>query len=999
MRDSLICKLLAVALAIGGYSSIAAQANAQTPDNLIRNGGFDEVEQDAPKFWKQSTWNGQADFAVDFSVGHAETPSTRISSADGADASWSFPVQVKPHADYRLSVWAKTENVQLNGGLGVQLNLHELQMEGKSAPITGTNDWTEITTEFNSGQHNSLLVNLLFGGWGQATGNAWFDDVTLTEIGSSIPVMTQAQSADFFDQKIKPILEQRCFECHGNDPSDLAGELALTSQDSIFKGGESGPAVDLQSLAESTIIDAINYDSLEMPPDGKLPKSQIDLLTTWIKLGAPWGTEIAIAESTGVPAKKKIIPPEVNTETKKWWSFQPVVRPQPPEVKNNSWIKNDIDRFVLARLEAAGYAPARSASRHSLVRRAYYDLIGLPPTPAEVEQFVDDTDPHAYEKLIDRLLASPHYGEKWGRHWLDLVRYAESNSFERDGTKPFVWRFRDYVIRSFNQDKPYDQFLREQLAGDELPNANVETVTATGYYRLGAWDDEPVDPLQAKYDDLDDVLATTSQTMLGLTVNCARCHDHKIHPIPQSDYYRMLSFFNNIRHYGVRDEATVLDASVRTMGAAASPEQQSAYNAQVAELESKIKTLEDRVGQDFIPVEHQEFVYPRNRLALVQSRVGKLISQADFNTYRSQVQQLLDLKNNPHSGETKILCVKESGIKLPKTNVLIRGNPHVLGDEVQPGFLTVLSPPEPTITLPKSGETWGGRLALADWITRPDHPLTARVMANRLWQFHFGRGIVRSTSDFGFQGLPPTHPELLDWLASKFVDCEWSIKSMHRLIMTSAAYQMSSEFNSDAYAKDPANDLMWRFDMRRLSAEELRDSILSVNDTLNVNAMFGPSFFSELAPEVLAGQSKPGDGWGTSSEAERCRRSVYIHVKRSLKDPLLANFDAADTDFTCPVRFVTTQPTQALGLLNSQFSDQQAEIFARQVQQRAPDDRKQQVIQVLQRVMQRDPNPDEVRRGLQLLDEIAHTDNLSANQAMKYFCLLAFNLNEFVYLD
>ena len=999
MYNSLISKRLAVGLVIGVCTLIATNAIAQTSENLIRNGAFNEIENDAPKFWKPSAWNGQADFAVDFAVGHTETPSVKISSADGADASWSFPVQLQPHTDYRLSVWAKTENVQLDGGLGVQLNLHELQMESKSSPISGTNDWTEITTEFNSGQHDSLLVNLLFGGWGQATGTAWFDDVQLTEIGSSLPTMTQAEAAAFFDQKIKPILEQRCFECHGNDPADLSGELALTSQKSIFKGGESGPALDSQSPAQSLILAAINYEALEMPPDGKLPKSQIDLLTTWIKVGAPWGTEIAIAEGAIAPIKEKKPVPQVNAETKKWWSFQPVVRPQPPVVRNKSWIKNDIDRFVLARLESAGFAPARPASRHSLVRRVYYDLIGLPPTPAEVKQFVNDTDPQAYEKLIDRLLASPHYGEKWGRHWLDLVRYAESNSFERDGTKPFVWRYRDYVIRSFNQDKPYDQFLREQLAGDELPNANVETMTATGYYRLGAWDDEPVDPLQAKYDDLDDVLATTSQTMLGLTVNCARCHDHKIDPIPQSDYYRMLSFFNNIRHYGVRDEATVLDASVRSMGAATSAEEQSAYNARVAELDSKIKSIEDRVAQDFIPVEHQEFVYPRNRLALVHARVGKLINQQEFDTYRAQVQQLLDLKNDPPLGESKILCVKEQGSEIPKTNVLIRGNPHVLGDDVQPGFLTVLSPPEPEIAKPKSGESWGGRLALAAWITSPDHPLTARVMANRLWQFHFGRGIVRSTSDFGFQGLPPTHPELLDWLASEFVARNWSIKSMHRLIMTSAAYQMSSEFNVEAYAKDPANDLVWRFDMRRLSAEELRDSILAVNDTLNVDAMFGPSFFSELAPEVLAGQSRPGDGWGTSSEVDRSRRSIYIHVKRSLKDPLLANFDAADTDFTCPVRFVTTQPTQALGLLNGQFSDQQAEVFARQVTQRAPDNREQQVALVLQRVMQRDPNSDEVQRGLQLLDQFAHSDNLSADQAIKYFCLLAFNLNEFVYLD
>jgi hypothetical protein len=896
-------------------------------------------------------------------------------------------------------VWAKTQNVQLSGGLGVQVNLHELQFEGKSDPIHGTNDWTEITTEFNSGSQQSLLVNLLFGGWGQATGTAWFDDVTITEIGSSLPTMTQAESVAFFDQKIKPILENRCFECHGNDPGDLSGGLALTSQESILKGGDAGAVVDLQVPADSLILSAINYEKLEMPPEDQLPQAEIDLLTTWVKLGVPWGTEIAIAHDPNAPAKAKKKPePEVNEETKKWWSFQRVVRPSPPQVQSEAWVKNDIDRFVLSKLKAKGFAPARPASRHSLIRRAYYDLIGLPPSPAEVEQFVQDPDPQAFEHLIDRLLASPHYGEKWGRHWLDLVRYAESNSFERDGTKPFVWRYRDYVIQSLNEDKPYDRFLMEQLAGDELPDANMDTIIATGYYRLGAWDDEPADPQLAKYDDLDDILATTCQTMLGLTVNCARCHNHKIDPIPQRDYYQMLSFFNNIRRYGVRAEETVLDASVRKMGTPTSKESQAAYDAQIADLQAKIEALESRVKPDFIPVEHQEFIYPRNRLALVQARVGKLITAQEFETYKSNVQRLADLKNHPPPGETQILCVKEAGAQKPATHVLIRGNAHVLGDEVTPGFLSVLSPPEPEITTPASGDSWGGRLAFARWITRPDHPLTARVMANRLWQYHFGRGIVRTASDFGFQGLPPTHPELLDWLADEFIQRGWSLKSMHKLIMTSAAYQMSTDFNAEAYAADPANDLLWRFDMRRLSAEELRDSILAVSDSLNRDAMFGPSFFSELAPEVLAGQSRPGDGWGNSSEADRSRRAIYIHVKRSLKDPMLANFDAADTDFTCPVRFVTTQPTQALGLFNGRFPDQQAERFANQAR-RQSEKANEQIAYVLQRVMQREPSEDEITRGLALLDDLSQKENLTPDQALKYFCLLAFNLNEFVYVD
>jgi hypothetical protein len=386
-------------------------------------------------------------------------------------------------------------------------------------------------------------------------------------------------------------------------------------------------------------------------------------------------------------------------------------------------------------------------------------------------------------------------------------------------------------------------------------------------------------------------------------------------------------------------------------------------------------------------------------MPLVQARVGKLISQEEFVEYRRDVEALNNLKNNPPDGETKVLCVKEDGGALPETHLLIRGNPHVQGETVEPGFLSVLSPPDPEIVRPRSAESSGGRLAFARWLVDPQHPLTARVMANRLWQFHFGRGIVRSASDFGFQGSPPTHPELLDWLASEFVARGWRLKSMHRLIMTSAAYQMSSRFDEAAYAADPANDLLWRFDPRRLTAEEIRDSILAVSGSLNLDAMYGPSIFTELAAEVLAGQSRPGDGWGNSSDADRARRSIYIHVKRSLKDPVLANFDAADTDFTCPVRFVTTQPTQALGMVNGRFANDQAGVLARRAAAAAPDNVAAQVELILRQVTQRPPSADEVARGVRFIDDLRNSERLDPTEALRGFCLLALNLNEFIYLD
>jgi hypothetical protein len=543
-------------------------------------------------------------------------------------------------------------------------------------------------------------------------------------------------------------------------------------------------------------------------------------------------------------------------------------------------------------------------------------LIGLPPSPAEVSEFVKDPSPLAYEHAVDRLLNSPHYGERWARHWLDLVRYAETNSFERDAAKPHVWRYRDYVISSFNQDKPYDEFILEQLAGDELDDVTPETIVATGYYRIGQWDDEPSDPEQALYDDLDDILSTTSQVFLGLTVNCARCHNHKLDPIPQADYYRMLALLRNVRRYGVRAEETVRDASVRSIGD----------------------------GDD-------QFA----------------------------------------------LCVTENGSQAPETHVLIRGNPHAPGDLVTPGFPSVLSPPEPIITA--RPESSGRRRALAEWIASADNPLTARVIMNRLWQYHFGRGIVRSSNNFGQIGDRPTHPELLDWLASEFVAHGWRLKDMHRMIMLSSAYRMSSQANAAALAKDPENNLFWRFDMRRVSAEEIRDSILAVNGSLNLSQVGGRSIYPKLAREVLQTQSQPGNGWGNSSPAEVARRSVYIHVKRSLLTPLMVAFDTADPDSSCPVRFTTTLPTQALTMLNGEFLQQESSIFADFARQSAGDDPREQVRFVLSRVLQREPSDGDVQRGLQLIDVMIREDKLDANTALANFCLVALNLNAFVYLD
>ncbi len=652
--------------------------------------------------------------------------------------------------------------------------------------------------------------------------------------GQSVPSDPQILS-----ENALRILRTRCFKCHGAGEK-VRGEFILTSRDGLLAGGESGPAIDPDSPEDSLLLEAINYDGYEMPPDGKLSDEQIAVVAAWIRAGAPWSGESV----EGPAATDRAGPPPVNEQTRAWWSWQPVRRPAVPIVADRPAC-HPIDSFILDRLAAAGLLPNPPASRQALIRRAYYDLTGLPPTPQQVAEFVADDTPDAWENLIDRLLESPHYGEKWGRHWLDLVRYAESNSYERDGTKPFVWRYRDYVIRSFNDDKPYDQFLTEQLAGDEMDPLTPDRIIATGYYRLGRWDDEPADPEQAWYDDMDDVLATTSQTMLGLTINCARCHDHKIDPIPQTDYYRMLAFFRNVRRYGVRAHETVVDASVRVIAPDADQQryrqQKDEWQAAMDQTRRGLQAIEEIVQKDFVPVEHEEFRDEMKRVALVGKRAGGVISEEQARHYESLFAELRRLRDHPPAALESALCVKETGARPAETFLLIRGNPHAPGDRVEPGFPSVLSPPEPHIVKPVRGNSTGRRLALAEWIASPRNPLTARVMANRLWQYHFGRGLVRSSSDFGFQGTPPTHPELLDWLASELVAGEWRLKRMHKLIMTSAAYQMSSADNPRSLASDPLNDHFWRFDLRRLTAEEIRDSILAVNQSLNREALFGPS--------------------------------------------------------------------------------------------------------------------------------------------------------------
>jgi hypothetical protein len=813
------------------------------------------------------------------------------------------------------------------------------------------------------------------------------------------------QHAQFYDQQVKPILEHACLKCHGGE-AKIKGGLRLTTRAALLKGGETGPAVDPLAPDKSLLLKAISYkdEDLQMPPKEQLPAEQIATLTKWVRMGAPYGTSAggaaAVEEVAAAPAAPGHTPPKVTAEAMKFWSFQPVHRPAVPEVKDKSWVKTPIDAFILQKLEARGLQHAGPASKTALIRRAYYDLTGLAPTPEDVKNFLADNSPGAFERVVDRLLASPQYGEKWGRHWLDVVRFAETNSFERDGIKPNAWRYRDYVINSFNADKPYDQFVREQIAGDELDAVTPDSIIATGFYRVGPWDDDAADKLLGRYEELDDIVTTVGQGFLGLTMNCARCHDHKIDPIPAKDYYSFLAFFNNIAPYQTSGP-NILTEIVPEDQKKAREEELLSQRQRKQDLHKRIGAYQAKAFDGWDPKEKAawEKLHGKDREDALDARILAVTNADDLRLYKGLQKDLAALEKEKDSPYPKALSVKETSPNPVATFILKRGNPTTPGDRVTAAFPQVLNPPPVTIAPPRPGQkTTGLRRQLADWLTSEKNPLTARVMANRIWQHHFGRGIVRTPNDFGFGGDRPTHPELLDYLASQLVAGGWHLKPLHKLIMMSSAYQMASTAVDESLAKDPQNDLFWRFDMRRLTAEEIRDSILALTGKLNLK-MGGPGIYPTIPATILAGQSRPGEGWGKSPPEEASRRSVYIHQKRSLAVPMVAAFDAADNDFSCPARFTTTQANQSLMMLNSDEINQEAHNLADRLKKEAPDSPESQVRLALRLALSREPQNDEVARGVAFIQALKTKHHATDEVALNQFALLVLNLNEFVYLD
>ncbi len=692
-----------------------------------------------------------------------------------------------------------------------------------------------------------------------------------------------------------------------------------------------------------------------MPPKRKLSEEQVNLLAEWVKRGAAWPADSATA------GHKRANRDQITDEDRQHWAFQPL-RPVAPPVPVASTTSptppHPIDAFLDQRLQSEGLTPNGIASTRTLIKRAFFNLTGLPPSYEELQAWTKrlghedgaQIDQSAYNDLINDLMSRPAYGEHWARHWLDVVRYGQSNGYERDGYKPHSWRYRDYVVNAFQNDKPYDRFILEQLAGDELPDANGETRTATGFYRLGVWDDEPDDKRQAEFDELDDVMVTIGASFMGMTLGCARCHEHKFDPLPHADYYRLLAFVRNIRRY---EEPT---SSLQTPGLLPISDDAAIRQAaaQVAE---------------------------RRR-----AREEALAKAADEEARKQINAQPLDV-TSPELAWA--LGVRENEGTPPITNVLVRGNSGSLGPEVQPGFPEIFAEYN-KVHLRDSAEqgqfrsesplndllpSSGRRLALARWFTDPRHPLTARVIVNRVWHYHFGRGLVGTTGDFGLAGQRPTHPELLDWLASDFIQHGWSIKQLHRTIMTSAAFRRSSKIDAAsenhklALDKDPANQWLWRGAFRRLDAESIRDRMLFSTGELN-RTVGGREMYPQLSGEVLAGQSRPGLGWEPSTTEQQARRSLYAVVKRSVRDPLLEAFDYSNTTSPLTERPLTTVAPQALMMLHGRFTAERAQRISEQLvsEHRQPVD---QLRALYRATLQRDPTTRELEIAQKTLSAFA----------------------------
>ena len=689
------------------------------------------------------------------------------------------------------------------------------------------------------------------------------------------------RDAEPVSKRVQPILN-RCIECHSTE--EPAGGLDLSSRAKAIKGGESGVALRPNDAAGSPIYRKVV--SGKMPPKEPLSPDQVAVVRDWINAGAPWiDGGVSQSKAKGQSAL---------------WVLQPLVSSAQPSVRSTSWVSNPIDAFILARLEAAGLVPAPWADRITLIRRATFDLIGLPPTPAEIDDFLGDSSPIAYERLVDRLLASPHYGERWGRHWLDVARFSESHGFEFDRIRENAWHYRDYVIQSLNSDRPYTQFVREQIAGDVVEPVTPAGVIATGFLVAGPWDQanqlqkSAVMRLRVREEELEDMVAAVGQTFLGLTVNCARCHDHKFDPVSQRDYYRLKAAVEGVQH------------GDRPIG----------------------------------------------------------------------------LKTDPNS---KVVALTYGANPSPPTPtyVFARGDVEKKGEQVTAGGLSAVKSPSPDFGLALDAPEAVRRRKLAEWVADPANPLTARVLVNRVWHYHFGTGLVATPNDFGRNGDRPSHPELLDWLASDFLVNGARLKALHRRIMLSSTYRLSSRFDPKAAAIDADNRLHWRYPARRLEAEAIRDAMLLASGELNPR-MTGPSFRPFKLTVFNSNFYELNDPIGP----EFNRRTVYRININSAKDPLLETLDCPDPSVKTPRRAITTTPLQALGLMNDSFVLRQSRHLAERIHALAESNITDQIKLAYRISLGRNPSAQETERAASLV----------AEAGLSELAWVLFNSSEFLYI-
>ena len=790
-----------------------------------------------------------------------------------------------------------------------------------------------------------------------------------------------------YDERIAPILERNCVACHAGD--EPAGRLSVDGLDGLLRGGKHGPAIRPGTAAGSLLVHfLLGERTPRMPLGGELPPREIQQVSAALDAMDPLQSD---QDGVGVS-------PDAD------WAFAPPEPRHPPSLRQSEWVRNPVDAFVVDRLAENGLVPSVPADRRTFIRRVYFDLIGLPPSPEVVDAFLDDSGPMARERLIDRVLAMPEYGERWGRHWLDLVRYAESEGFAVDRERPTAWRYRDYVIRSFNADKPYDLFVKEQVAGDELEglsaDVSADRLVGLGFLRMGPWEADAISMKKLRQDFLNEVTSVTASAFLGLTVGCAQCHDHKYDPIPQRDFYRLQAFFGATRvadlpaPYSAAENRREVRRQFRWHEDCLDDAEESLQEVQqrlvarFTELEGIAQEDDDRLAKfkRELGVKNEFFRKREGRVF----REPVWFEWLEAKDARDRASELLE-RHRPVAAAVSDL-VPPHVPEVAPTFVMAGGEFDSPAGAVEAGFPVCIEGSEEPAAIPFRRESSGRRIALADWLASPENPLTARVMVNRIWQHHFGHGLVRTASDFGRAGERPSHPGLLDLLAAEFVEGGWSVKRMHRLILASATYGQSAEHRDhSAYAeRDPENRLLWRMNWKRLDAESIRDTLLALSERLNPRRG-GPPALLDVPADVAEGFEF--FKWFPSPPLDQRRRTVYTFQRRSVVQPFMEVFDVANMSASCSRRNSTTVAPQALTLINGDLVNGEAPYFARRVLREAGPDRSDQVRRAFRLVLGRHPTGKETTQALQAFSDYA------SEQALARLGVVLFNLNEFLYLQ